>query len=61
MSAITQQARRTEVWSLTRLLDTRLPVGRQYGDPVEITVREALRHAPCLLLAGLLIGTVIFG
>lgn len=61
MSAITQQAGRTRARSLARLLDTRLQVGRQYGAPVEITAREALRHAPCFLLAGFLMAAVVFG
>ena len=43
-----------------RLLDARLCIGCQFGVPVEITFRQALRQAPCLFLMAGLIALAVF-
>lgn len=46
---------------LARLLDATVPLGRQFGEPVRITVRDALRQAPCFLAIAAIIGFAVFG
>ena len=46
---------------LSRLLDAKAPLGRQCGRPVEVTLRDALRQAPCFFFVAAVVGFAVFG
>ena len=60
MSAIIERVAPGATDTLRRILDTSFPLGRQFGKPVEVTLREALRQAPCFLTMAGIIGVAVF-
>ena len=60
MDALTHQAGHSAERTIEEFLSTRVRIGRQYGRPVEVTVRQALQQTPCLLLMGVIFGLVLF-
>ena len=60
MSIIASDCDRCVPGGLARFLDARLCLGMQFGTPVEVTVRQALRQTPCLFLMAALIGLALF-